>query len=140
VIEVYTSFWSSPELRDLDATMVSISRGEPRWRLAFAYRRLRNLAPNDEAWNAEDRAAFERAYTRQLEEIGAGAILDDLRRVGGGRPCVLLCWEKLSADDEYCHRLTLSRFLEREAGIRVPELKAGMLPQREGVAEPRLFS
>lgn len=139
VIELYTSHWRSPLLAKADAQMVSISRGQPRWSLPFKYRRLGELAPGDEAWRREDTGEFERAYLDQLERLGASRVLSDLESIGGGRPVVCLCWEKLADPDEYCHRLTLGRFLEEKAGIVDPKLKPGDVPEREDVPEMRLF-
>lgn len=109
-IEVYTSHWRNRELADLDATIISISRGEPRWRLPFSYRRLRSLAPNDEAWAQEDRRSFEQAYLDQLDALGAEKILEEIRRIAGGRAALLTCWERAGA--EYCHRWTLARWIQ----------------------------
>jgi hypothetical protein len=96
VIELYTSHWRSPLLADVDAQIVSISRGEPRWRLPFRFRRLRQLAPGTEAWSHKaDREAFENAYQRQLQEIGAEPILERLEEISAGKPAILLCWERL---------------------------------------------
>ncbi len=135
---VFTSYWSNPELADVDATIISISRGEPRWRLPFAYRRLRELAPTDEVWREQNTARFEAAYVAQLEALGAQRIVADLERIGGGRPVVCLCWEK-PATDSYCHRWTLAAFLEQETGITIPELRAGDLPQRPDSPQPSLL-
>ena len=136
---IYTSFWSNPELGDLDTVIVSISRGEPRWRLPFRYRRLRELAPNNEAWNMETQEEFEAAYLAQLEEIGAAAILSDLERIAGNHACVLLCWEKLADPNEWCHRRMLAAYIEWEAGIVVPELEPRHLPKRPDSPQPGLF-
>jgi hypothetical protein len=133
---LFTSHWRNPELRDLDATIISISRGEPRWRLPFAYRRLRPLAPNAEAWRKQDRERFEAAYLGQLEELGAERILADLERIGGPHPTIMLCWER--PHEEFCHRWLLARYIEREAGIVVLELQPGMLPRR-ATSQPPLF-
>jgi uncharacterized protein (DUF488 family) len=135
-VKLYTSFWANRELADVDAQIVSISRGEPRWRLPFAYRRLRELAPGDEAWRQKGRESFEETYRAQLEEIGAAAILERLERIGGARPVVMLCWEK---PGEFCHRRVLADFLRARAGVELPELAPGDLPQRQDAAEPRLF-
>jgi hypothetical protein len=134
--QLFTSHWRNPELQDLDATIIGISRGTPRWNPGFRYRILRSLAPGDEAWNARSRQAYEEAYVRQLEEIGAAAILSDLERIAGDSPAVLLCWER--PGDEFCHRWQLARYIERVAGIVVPELQPRMLPRR-AAAQPPLF-
>lgn len=137
--QIYTSHWRNSELGDVDAVIVSISRGEPRFRLPFRYRRLRALAPGNEAWNTKTRKEFEAAYLAQLEEIGAAAILSDLERIAGNHACVLLCWEKLANPDEWCHRRMLAAYIKREAGIVVPELEPGHLPRRPDVPQLSLF-
>jgi hypothetical protein len=135
-LRIFTSFWMNQELGGVDAVMVSTSRGRPRWSLPFSYRRLDELAPGDAAWREQEQEAFEGAYRAQLEALGVEKIVSDLEGIGDGRPLVALCWEK---PGQFCHRRLLADFLEREAGIVVPELRAGMLPQREDVTEQRLF-
>jgi hypothetical protein len=136
-IEIYTSHWRSSLLKDVDAQIVSISRGEPRWRLPFAYRRVRELAPDDRTWRQNGEEEFTAAYLDQLNRIGADTILERLEKeVDGGRPCVLLCWEK--PHEPFCHRWLLARYIEREPGIVVPELQPGMLSRR-ATTQPPLF-
>ena len=134
VIDVYTSHWRSPLLADVDAQIISISRGAPRWRLPFPYRRMRELAPNDRTWATKDEQEYEASYAQQLEEIGAEAILERLEMVAGGLPAVLLCWEK---PGEWCHRRMLADFLRERAGLVVPELRPGdAAPTRPDAAAP----
>ncbi len=136
-VEIYTSHWRSPLLADADAVFVSISRGQPRWPLPFAYRRLPALAPGDRAWREEDTERFEAAYAAQLEALGAERVLADLERIAAVRAAVLLCWER--PHEGYCHRWTLARLLRVRAGVEVRELRPGMLPRREDALEMRLF-
>jgi hypothetical protein len=96
-----------------------------------------SLAPSDEVWAHEDMREFEASYVRQLEGLGAEAILERLARIGDGRPVVLLCWEK--PDDEWCHRWQLADFLQREVGVSVPELEPGMLGKRPDAPQQALF-
>jgi hypothetical protein len=121
----------------VDATIVSISRGQPRWRLPFKYRKLPALAPGDRSWNEEDQEAFERAYLDQLDALGAETILAKLEQIGGGRPVVMLCWER-PEPAAFCHRWTLARFVEERTGTTVPELEHGMLAKKP-TAQPVLF-
>ena len=138
-IELYTSHWRYPLLEHVDAQIVSISRGQPRRRLPFRYRKLMSLAPGDAAWNAPDRESFEKCYRTQLEELGAETILANLERVSGSKPVVVLCWERLDEPGEWCHRTMLARFLEEQANIEVPELEPGMISTRPDTPEARLF-
>ena len=134
--QIFTSFWKNPLLGEVDAVMVSTSRGRPQWALPFRYRRFDALAPSDETWALEDTERFAAAYVGQLERLGADAIVSELERIGAGRTTVALCWEK---PGEFCHRRLLADFIEHKAGIEVPELRPGDLPQRVDVATPRLF-
>ena len=137
--DVFTSHWRNAELADLDCVPVGISRGEPRWKLGFRYRRYPVLAPDGLTWTQEDLGKFAASYVRQLEALGAGRILSDLERIADGKAAVMLCWEKLADPDEYCHRRTLAGFLEREAGIQVPELRPGDVPRRPDSPQVSLF-
>jgi Protein of unknown function, DUF488 len=136
VIEVYTSHWRSPLLEEADSQIISISRGEPRWRLPFRYRRLRELTPNDEAWAMKDIREFEKAYLDQLASLGADRIVERLEEIGSDRPVVCLCWER---PGEFCHRRVLAGYIERETGRHVPELEAGMLAKRPDAPQQALF-
>ena len=137
--DVFTSHWRSPLLEDADAVRVSISRGQPRRSLPFRYRRLPELAPDDRTWAEETEEGFGASYARQLEELGAPAILERLERIAGGKTLVLLCWERLADPDEWCHRRLLAAYIGRETGLVVPELASGALPLRSDNPQPSLF-
>ena len=128
-IELFTSRWANKELAELRCQPVGISRGTPRFRTGFRYKLARELAPNDEAWAAEDEEAFRATYIRQLEGLGLDAILGRLAGISqenGGLPLVLLCYEP---EGEFCHRHVLSAWL-RERGVEIGELQPVDLPQR----------
>lgn len=134
---MFVSHWRNGDLADLDATMISISRGTPRWDPGYRYRRLDQLAPDDATWALEDTAEFERSYARQLEALGADRILFDIERIAGGRAACLLCWER--PHETSCHRWTFSRWIREQTGLVVPELQPGDLPLRPDAPQPSLF-
>lgn len=137
--ELYTSYWNSPLLESVDAVKVSTSRGEPKRRLPFRYRKLWSLCPSRETFQTENAENFEESYLNDLEASSLERIMDDLERIStkhGGRPLILLCHEKNPAE---CHRSRLAAWLEEQAGLEVPELKHGMLPEREDATTPKLF-
>jgi hypothetical protein len=139
-VRLLTSHWRSPLLDDVDAVMVGISRGVPRWSLPYRYRKLPALAPNHHAWAQEDQESFEASYVRQLEDLGLERVLVDLARISGqhgGKPLCLVCWER--PHEPFCHRWTLSRWVEEQASMEVPELEAGMLARKPSVTQPPLF-
>jgi len=139
VPQLFTSHWRNPDLRDLDAIIIGISRGTPGGNPGFRYRVLRSLAPSRETFAIQDRERYAASYRAQLEELGAGRILADLKRIGGTGAIVMLCWERMADPSEWCHRRMLARYIERETGLEVPELKAQMLPQRVDEAQRSLF-
>ena len=138
-MRLYTSHWRSPLLADVDAQIVGISRGTPRGNPGFRYRIMRELAPSKATFALEDQEAFTVSYLRQLEDIGAPAILDRLEGISGGRDVVLLCWERLVDPGEWCHRRMLADYIEREAGTKVSELASGDLPRRPDTSQQSLF-
>lgn len=113
--------------------MVSTSRGRPRWALPYSYRRMDELAPSDEVWNADE--GWRDLYREQLDRLGPDAVVGRLVEIYGGKACVLLCWERDPAD---CHRGIVAAYL-REHGVEIEELVSGDLPQRKGIRAPRLF-
>jgi hypothetical protein len=138
-MQLFTSYWGNPELPHIDAVMVGISRGQPRWKLPYRYRVLDLLAPNRATFALEDLGQFEEAYLAGLEDIGQEVIigaLEQMAREGRGKPLVLLCWE---APGEPCHRFMAASWLREKAGIEVPELVPGKLPRRGVPDQGTLF-
>jgi Protein of unknown function, DUF488 len=134
---IFTSRWSSPLLRDVDAQIIGVSRGVPRWPLPYTYRMARWLAPDGQTWALRgDQEGFRASYERQLEAIGAQEIIARITEMTGGRPAVLLCSEKVP--EKPCHRRYLSEWIETRTGIVIPELSAGDLPESHSQS-PRLF-
>ena len=131
-MKLLTSYWSNPDLRRTDAVKVSISRGQPSWPLGFRYRRAMLLAPSRETFALESDEDFEAAYVAELEAAGVAKIGDLLRRFSeeaGGKPLVLLCYEKNRAD---CHRSMFARWWEGKTGQAVEELGQNSVRPRKG--------
>ena len=137
-LKLYTSYWANKALTDLDAVKVSISRGQPRWKLPFRYRMAAELAPSKATFRIQDEREFSRSYRTQLDEIGLDAILDRLTSISdrdGARALVLLCFEPA---DQFCHRHVLRDYLRWE-NVPIRELQPGDLPRRHDTATPTLF-
>lgn len=137
--DLFTSYWSNPELRKVHAAKLCISRGVPRWPLPFRYRRANLLAPSRETFALQSDEAFEREYLRELDEAGAekiAAMLARISREEGGGPLVLLCWER---PGEVCHRRTFAQWFEARSGQEVPELQFSLCPHKRQAAQPSLL-
>lgn len=140
-MDLFTSRWANRDLARLRCVPVGISRGNPRWRTPYRYRKLWDLAPSRETFAIEDPGAAEESYRAGLEEIGVERIEGELRRLSsehGGLPLVLLCHEDVHAGQD-CHRRWFARWYEQQTGTPVPELAAGMLAEAPEVQQPRLL-
>jgi hypothetical protein len=92
---------------------VAISRGIPR---GWQGRVYRPLAPSWALVKVFDRTQFIKLYKAQvLDRLNAGQVLRDL----GGDDFVMLCWE---APGQFCHRLVVAAWLQKELGLKVEEL------------------
>lgn len=139
--ELYTSRWANSRLADLECVPVGISRGVPRFSTTYEYRLVRWLAPSKATYALDDPQEYEASYVRQLEDLGVQTILGRLARISrdaGGLPLVLLCYEDLSQPGHWCHREHLSVWL-RGHGVKIRELKMGMLKKRQDAPQPALF-
>jgi Protein of unknown function, DUF488 len=139
-VKLYTSRWQNRDLEKLDVVAVGISRGAPKFRLRYRYRRLMELAPDGWMLSIEDDARFEKVYRVKLERIGVekiAALLRSLSDEEGGRPLALLCYEANPAE---CHRSMFSRWWRERTGQRVEELDSWPAGQKQrGPAQDTLF-
>ncbi len=92
---------------------VAISQGLPR---GWQGRRYKPLAPPWNLVKTADPEQFVKLYRGQiLNQLDARQVLQDL----GGDDFVMLCWEP---PGEFCHRLVVAAWLQKELGIEVHEL------------------
>lgn len=130
-MELYTSHWRNQDLvhRD-DLVRVGISRASlpcmTRKKSRYPYRMLGALTPTRETYALrDDQQAYTRAYLDQLDRIGLEEIQAALELKSGsdgGKPLVLLCFEKLEAPGEFCHRRIFAGWYRSKTGQEVPEL------------------
>ncbi len=140
-VDLYTSRWANKGLAHLACQPVGISRGVPRFPLAYRYKLARWLAPSAATFALEDPREYEASYAAQLEAIGLDAIVGRLGRIAeeaGGQPLVLLCYEDLTKPGQWCHRQHLSAFLLGR-GVEIRELGPGDLPHRPDAPQQALF-
>lgn len=91
---------------------VAISRGTPRGWPGKVYK---PLAPSWNLVKIADPPEFIRLYRAQvLDKLDPRQVLLDL----GGDDFIMLCWE---APGEFCHRLVVAAWLQKELGVTVEE-------------------
>ena len=116
-VKILTSYWASPKLKSFRGVCVGISRGVPKWKLPYSYKRLIDLAPSAETWNAGGN--FQRCYRAQLDAFGVEAIRGMLTAKADGKPVALLCWEVPGA---FCHRRVFAMWWKDRTGEEIAEL------------------
>lgn len=129
-MNIYTSYYSSPILRKFpsdEIVPVSISLYPPKNWTGHHYL---PLCPSSEIFREVKSTGNHRTYVRQLleqfEKLDPAHVLHELEHMSGGKPVVLLCFEKpkptVGDDNIYCHRQVVARWLSSKLGIVVPEL------------------
>lgn len=120
MIPIFTASWAATV--PADHVRIGISRGLPRRQ--HGYKTYRWLAPGP--WF---RSVPADEYLRRFEEeilapLDPEAVVSDLEHMTGGRPAVLLCFERASDIDAgrlWCHRHLVAEWLENTLSIEVPE-------------------
>ncbi|MFE7214585.1 hypothetical protein ACFU93_32515 [Streptomyces sp. NPDC057611] len=130
------------EFQPAMGTPVRTTAGHPRFRLPYQLGGHAKLVtppwPLVRAGLAED--AYEFQYRRMLNDAGIDAIREELLGIAGANdldaPVVLLCFDKLGVEGNWCHRSMAAKWLTEQTGELVPELGA---VARARKPEPTLF-
>ena len=118
---IFTSCWAGYQ----GPGRIGISRGNPRFGVPAGYRTYKALAPTwDILKTCTEKADYERRFNREvLGILDANQVVNDLRRLAGDHPPVLLCFEKLPfTETNWCHRTMVAKWITHETGIVVDEM------------------
>ena len=122
--QIYTSRYSNKGITNESHVPVGISAGFPRFSLGYKIATsIRNLAPSATLRKVEDRETFEAAYRKQLEAVGVKTIrqfFDSLTTEG--KSIVLLCFEDVRKEENWCHRIIFARWWKEKTGETIEEL------------------
>ena len=122
---IYTSRYSNRELANGDYYAVGISRGKPKFQIDYhIYTQAYIFAPDRSMWNAP-KSSFRRMYRAKLDRIGTEKvrrILRSFESAARGRDVVLLCFEDVRIEEDWCHRTMLAEWVEEKLGFKIKEL------------------
>lgn len=124
---IWTSRYSNKELPNGNYYPVGISIGHPRFRLGYELReQCFSLAPKGYMLNM-DIENFKEAYYGKLEGIGIERIISmvnklDERARSEGKELVLLCFEDVRVEGEWCHRTVFAQWWAEKVGEIIEEL------------------
>ena len=139
MVELYTSRWQNRALETAPVAAVGISRGAPKFRVGYRYRRLPDLYPDGWMFGIKDDDRFNEAYRRKMDTLGVDRIAAQLARISqeeDGQPLCLLCYE---ADPARCHRSVLAAWWTEQTGQVIEELHRCGWPHKRQDAPARLF-
>ena len=121
---IYTSRFSNPELKKGFYTAVRISLGAPKWDTGYRlYGEIKDLMPFGLLGKYDNSPeAFRRKYFARLDGIGVNRIQRQLAHFDKmGQDVVLLCWEDVRKDGEWCHRTMFSEWWMGKTGEKIQE-------------------
>ena len=107
-----------------DGVPIGIVLGRPTWPSPAQDRFSDLLAPDADSFrrHRHQRIEFEAAYRVRLKRAGVPAIRAELERLApGAAAVVLLCYEDLRKDGEFCHRRMFARWWTEVTGEQVWE-------------------
>lgn len=126
-MSIWVSRYSNKELQNGKFYPVGISIGKPKWSLGYEIaEQCFSLAPKGYMLNYEpDR--FREAYFGKLDDIGEERIISTVSRLDyrareEGKELVLLCFEDIRNDGEWCHRTMFAEWWAEHTGEIIEEL------------------
>lgn len=136
---IWTSRYSNKELQKSDKYYpVGISIGQPKFRLGYELReQCYSLAPKGYMLNmSPDR--FKPAYYEKLEGIGTEKIIGMVERLEArakneGKDLVLLCYEDVRIESDWCHRTVFAEWWAENTGEIIEELPDPTPPKEKGL-------
>lgn len=141
---IWTSRYSNKGLaiQSNDHYPVGISIGRPRFRLGYMLRdQCYSLAPKGYMLNM-DIEDFRKAYYGKLGEIGEGRIINMVNRLDErarreGKELVLLCFEDVRVESEWCHRTIFAQWWAEKTGEVIRELPDPIPPKGKAKKDNR---
>lgn len=124
---IWTSRYSNKQLQNKGYYPVGISIGKPRFSIGYVIReQCYSLAPKRYMLNM-DIEMFKKAYYGKLEKIGKNGIISivtklDERARSEGKELVLLCFEDVRVEGDWCHRTIFAEWWVENMGEVIEEL------------------
>lgn len=134
---IWISRYSNKELQKDGYYPVGISIGKPRFRLGYELRdQCYSLAPKSYMLNM-DIERFKQAYYEKLKGIGTEKIINivtklDERARNEGKELVLLCFEDVRVEGDWCHRTIFAEWWAENVGKVIEELPDPTPPKVKG--------
>jgi hypothetical protein len=140
-MKIWTSRYGNKELAANPSCKLGITVGKPRWGVPYEMTWCPQLGP-DRTYLHTAKEKYEPQYLAKLDALGIEHVMDIINRcsaVYGGADVILLCFEDLRKEGEWCHRRMLAEWIERHTGIMVEELPEAEAKKSPAVVQTLLF-
>ena len=133
---IWISRYSNKELQSGKYYPVGISIGKPKWPLGYELRdQCYQLAPKGYMLQM-DIVPFTAIYEEKLDNIGIGNITRILegykdKAKKEGKEVVLLCYEDVRKEGEWCHRTIFANWWRKKTGEIIRELHDPSVPKEK---------
>lgn len=134
---IWVSRYSNKELKSGKYYPVGISIGKPRWPLGYEVKeQCFSLAPKGYMLRMDDKQEYRQAYVQKLEGIGADKIISivgkmDKAAMAEGKELVLLCYEDVRNEEDWCHRTMFADWWMEKTGEIIEELYDPSEPKKK---------
>jgi hypothetical protein len=121
---IYSSWYGNKEIATTGIFPVGISLYPPRWKTAFKVRyRIRDIAPTQDMLEMEYGPYFRR-YIKQLEGLDIVKLQKNFKEISanGAHDIVLLCFEDINKEGEWCHRRMFAEWWHKKTGQKIEEI------------------
>lgn len=131
---IWTSRYSNKELQNEKYYPVGISIGKPRFKLGYELKeQCYSLAPKKYMLDM-DYKYFMEVYRKKLEDIGTNSIIDIVKKLDAkarseNKELVLLCFEDVRVEGEWCHRTIFAEWWSENVGETIEELPDPVSPK-----------
>ena len=126
-MSIWVSRYANKKLREEGWYPVGISIGTPKYPLGYEVReQCYSLAPKGYMLNMEYEP-YRKAYFEKLNAIGKDSIIRTVKRLderakADGKELVLLCFEDIRNEGEWCHRTLFAEWWMEHTGEIIEEL------------------
>lgn len=124
-MKLFTARYANRNLNDKDYTKVKISLGTPKWKLGYTLDgEMKDLMPFGLFREYDEYETFKPAYFKRLDSIGVDRIQRQLNHfLGFGKDVVLLCFEDIRKESDWCHRTAFAEWYRLRTGNEISELQ-----------------
>lgn len=131
-MKIYTSRYGNKQIAKTKLIPVGISLYPPRWKLSYkVHSYIRALAPTPKMVKIKDYRLYKKLYIEKLNSVNIEELKATFKKISlcptspagaQSRDLVLLCFNDLTKEGEFCHRRMFAEWWQKKTGQKIEEL------------------